>query len=219
MNGVHDCGGMQCYHPILYTASEPVFHAPWEGRVLALTLASWYVHNAELPTFRSDIEALPPADYLRMSYYEIWCASLVRRLIDNGWVTAREVERGRSERAATNGAVPASRAEIVAAGLKPADKPRKDIEAPRFVVGAGVRALNINPTTHTRLPRYVRGKVGTIARQYGPANFPDTDEYNLGANPNHVYSVRFGARELWGRDASPKDFIYLDLWERYLEPA
>jgi len=219
MNGVHDCGGMQCYHPILYTPSERVFHAPWEGRVLALTLASWYVHNAELPTSRSDIETLPPADYLRMSYYEIWFAALVKALIDNGWVTAREVEHGRSERAATNGAVPASRAEIVAAGLKPPDNPRKDTEVPRFVVGARVRALNINPATHTRLPRYARGKVGTIARTYGVANFPDTDEYNLGANPNHVYSVRFPARELWGSDASPKDFIYVDLWERYLEPA
>jgi hypothetical protein len=82
-----------------------------------------------------------------------------------------------------------------------------------------VRARNINPATHTRLPRYARSKVGTIARQYGLYDFPDTDEYNLGANPNHVYSVRFAARELWGDAASPRDFIYADLWERYLEPA
>jgi hypothetical protein len=89
MNGVHDCGGMQCYGPTHYTPSEPTFHAPWEGRVLALTQASWYVHNVEIATFRSDIEALPPAEYLRMSYWEIWFAALIKRLIDNGWVTTR----------------------------------------------------------------------------------------------------------------------------------
>lgn len=219
MNGVHDCGGMQCYGPIRHTPSEPVFHAPWEGRVLALTLASGYVHNAELPTFRSDIEGLPPAEYLRMSYYEIWFASLVKRLVGNGWVTAREVERGHSERAATNGAAPASPAEIITAGLKPADHPYNNTGAARFAIGARVRTRNINPTTHTRLPRYARSKLGTIARQYVPSAFPDTDEYNLGANPNPVYSVRFAARELWGSDASAKDFVYVDLWERYLEPA
>ena len=219
MNGVHDCGGMQCYGPIHYTPSEPAFHAPWEGRVLALTQASWYVHNVELATYRSDIEALPPAEYLRMSYWEIWFAALIKRLVDNRWVTTLEVARGRSERPATNGAVPASPAEIVAHLFKPRDYRRQQTQEPRFEIGARVRARNINPATHTRLPRYARSKVGTIARQCGPYDFPDTDEYNLGANPNHVYSVRFAARELWGDAASPRDFIYVDLWERYLEPA
>jgi nitrile hydratase beta subunit len=219
MNGVHDCGGMQCYRAIHYTPSEPAFHAPWEGRVLALNHASWYVHNVELPTFRSDIESLPAVDYLRMSYWEIWFASLVNRLIASGWVSSREVELGHSERPLTNSAVPASPHEAVAALLRARNAMRKETQAPRFGIGARVRARNINPTGHTRLPRYVRDKVGTIARHRGPYDFPDTDEYNLGANPNHVYSVRFTGRELWGDDASPKDFIYLDLWERYLGPA
>src|SRR5215471_10682559 len=67
MNGVHDCGGMQCYGPIQYTPSEPPFHATWEARVLAMTFGTWYAHNVGIPTFRADIEALPPVDYLRMS--------------------------------------------------------------------------------------------------------------------------------------------------------
>ena len=219
MNGIHDMGGMHGMGPVRPEENEPVFHEEWEGRIYAINRAIGAWKKWNIDAGRHAIEQIPPADYLRMSYYEIWFASLVKALIDNGWVTAREVEHGRSERAATNGAVPASRAEIIAAGFKPADNPGKETEAPRFVVGAPVRALNINPTTHTRLPQYARGKIGTIARQYGLANFPDTDEYNLGANPNHVYSVRFPARELWGSGAVAKDFIYVDLWERYLEPA
>jgi Nitrile hydratase beta subunit len=66
MNGIHDCGGMQCYGPVVYASSEPAFHAAWEARVAALTHATWYVKNAQLPTFRSDIEGLDPVDYLRM---------------------------------------------------------------------------------------------------------------------------------------------------------
>jgi nitrile hydratase len=47
----------------------------------------------------------------------------------------------------------------------------------------------------------------------------DTSAYSAGENPQHVYSVRFAARELWGHEAAPHDAVYLDLFEDYLEPA
>ena len=219
MNGVHDCGGMQCYGAIAYRLSEPPFHAPWERRVLALTVASWYVHNAELHTFRSDIEGLAPVDYLRMSYWEKWFTALVDRLIAAKWVSAHEVKLGHSEKPPTNGAAPASPAEVVAGLTGRGEPTRHETPGPRFAVGARVRARNLNPAGHTRLPRYLRDKTGVVAHQRGLSDFPDTDEYGLGANPNEVYSVRFEGRELWGGDASPTDFVYVDLWERYLEPA
>ena len=92
--------------------------------------------------------------------------------------------------------------------------------APRFQVGQRVRARNINPTGHTRLPRYARGKVGhrSIATT-ASSSFPDTNAHFLGEKPQHVYSVRFAARELWGEQASPRDSVYIDLWDDYLEPA
>jgi nitrile hydratase len=89
---------------------------------------------------------------------------------------------------------------------------------PRFSMGQKVRARNIHPPGHTRLPRYVRGHVGTVERDRGVQAFPDTSVYGQGENPQHVYSVRFAARELWGAAASPRDSVYLDLWEDYLEP-
>jgi hypothetical protein len=91
--------------------------------------------------------------------------------------------------------------------------------AARFQVGQRVRARNMHPVGHTRLPRYARGKFGTIDRDHGVFVFPDTNAHFLGEKPQHVYSVRFAARELWGNQAAPQDSVYLDMWDDYLEPA
>ncbi len=90
---------------------------------------------------------------------------------------------------------------------------------PRFQAGQRVRARNMHPVGHTRLPRYARGKTGVIERDQGVQAFPDTNVLSLGENPQHVYSVRFAARELWGERASPRDAVFIDMWEDYLEPA
>jgi nitrile hydratase len=91
--------------------------------------------------------------------------------------------------------------------------------APRFQTGQRVRARNINPVGHTRLPRYARGRLGVIDRDHGVFVFPDTNAHYLGEKPQHVYSVRFAARELWGQQAAQQDSVYLDLWDDYLDPA
>jgi nitrile hydratase len=90
---------------------------------------------------------------------------------------------------------------------------------PRFQAGQRVCARNINPVSHTRLPRYARGKFGMVDRDHGVFVFPDTNAHFLGEKPQHVYSVRFTARELWGEQAPQKDSVYLDLWDDYLDPA
>ena len=73
--------------------------------------------------------------------------------------------------------------------------------AARFQVGQRVRARNMHPLGHTRLPRYARGNFGTIDSDHGVFVFPDTNAHFLGEKPQHVYSVRFAARELWGAQA------------------
>jgi nitrile hydratase len=90
---------------------------------------------------------------------------------------------------------------------------------PRFAVGELVRAKKINPAGHTRLPRYARGNAGVIDRIHGAHVFPDSNAHFRGENPQHLYSVRFSARELWGDAAAARDAVYIDLWEDYLEPA
>jgi hypothetical protein len=91
--------------------------------------------------------------------------------------------------------------------------------AAKFKAGDRVLARNMHPPGHTRIPRYVRGKRGVIERDHGVFIFPDTNAEFAGTKPQHVYSVRFTARELWGEDAPAADTLCIDLWDDYLEPA
>lgn len=90
--------------------------------------------------------------------------------------------------------------------------------APKFKPGDRIEVMNRHPEGHTRVPRFIRGKRGTIDRDHGVFIFPDTNAHGGGPKPQHVYSVRFDAREVWGPEAAPRDTIYLDLWDDYLEP-
>lgn len=219
MNGVHDMGGQHGMGPVQYEKNEPVFHAEWEARVYALTraLRAWRKWN--LDTDRHAIELLPPADYLRMSYYERWFRRLETHAVQYGLITRQELESG----VAAPGAPKATPALSVATasraysrGIPSSHDPNV---RPLFKVKQRVRARNINPTGHTRLPRYARGKTGVIVRDHGVYVFPDTNAHFQGEKRQHVYAVRFTARELWGEDASPRDSVHLDLWDDYLERA
>jgi len=218
MNGVHDLGGMHGMGPIDYEKNEPVFHALWEGRVYAINraLGTWRKWN--LDAWRHDIETMPPADYLRMSYYERWLVALEKRVVKYGFVSAEELAAGKP----TPGSIketPALTQELARRLDRGVPSSEEPSIAPLFHVGERVRTRNINPVGHTRLPRYARGKAGQITRDHGVYAFPDTNARFQGEKRQHVYSVRFEARELWGDDASPLDSIYIDLWDDYLERA
>ena len=219
MNGIHDMGGMHGMGPIEYEKDEPVFHQPWEGRVFALNVAmgSWRKWNIDAS--RHGVELIPPADYLRMSYYGKWYVRLVGLLVRSGLVTTQELASGRPATDSPKATPPLTVAQVAETLGKGGPYNRDVPAAARFQSGQPVRARNLNPAGHTRLPRYVRGRLGAIARDHGVYVFPDTNAQFQGEKPQHLYSVRFTARELWGDEASPRDSVYLDLWEDYLEPA
>ena len=219
MNGIHDMGGMHGMGPIRPEPDEPVFHADWEARVLALNLAAGAWRKWNIDASRHAIEQLPPADYLRMSYYEKWLARLVELLVAAGLVTRAEIESGAPAPGSTKAAPPLT-ADKVPSILANGTLASRDVpHPPRFHAGDRVRARNLNPTGHTRLPRYARGKAGVVDRVHGGFVFPDTNAHFQGENPQHIYSVRFAARELWGDGAPPRDSVYVDLWEDHLDPA
>ena len=216
MNGIHDMGGMDGFGPIVREADEPVFHHRWEGRVYALTrLVKPWLRGRRLPGFRFVLETIPPADYLRMSYYERWFHMVATRLLAGGLVTGSEVESGRAHPGAPNPELLPPTEGSLGFGLLD-----MDVSA-RFAAGDAVRARNMNPRGHNRLPRYVRGRVGTVVEDYGVYALQDSDEDGRLSldDPQHVYSVRFEARELWGDRSHVRDAVYVDLWEEYLEPA
>jgi len=219
MNSVHDMGGMHGMGPIEWEKNEPVFHASWEGRAYALSLAMGHWQKWTLDGLRHQIERIPAADYLRMRYYEKWIAALVELTVTTGLASRDEIESG----VPTPGSPrlnPPLTAEMVPGMISHGAPASRNLPiAPRFQPGERVRARNINPIGHTRLPRYARGKLGTIHRDHGVFVFPDTNAHFLGEQPQRVYSVRFAARELWGDQASPRDAVYIDMWDKYLEAA
>jgi nitrile hydratase len=170
-------------------------------------------------SFRPYIERIPAAEYLRMSYYERWYTALVTQLIERGVVTRAEVERGRADLASVK-ATPALTPAVARAQRFRTPQTEQHIAlTPRFRVGERVRGRNIHPTTHTRMPRYTRGKTGVVARDRGVFNLPDREQGAAEPKPQHVYLIHFTAHELWGEEALAHDSLYIDMWEDYLEPA
>jgi nitrile hydratase len=219
MNGVHDMGGQQDMGPVVYEKDEPVFHASWEARIYALNRAMRALRKWSLDTDRHALELMSPVDYLRMSYYERWVYRLEAHVVQYGLVSREEIESGQPAPSFTK----ASPALTLATADRWLDRgiasSHDPSVRPSFKVSQRVRARNINPTGHTRLPRYARGKIGVIVRDHGVYIFPDSNAHFQGEKRQHVYSVRFAARELWGASASPRDSVHLDVWDDYLERA
>src|SRR5438128_553260 len=216
MNGIHDMGGMHGFGRVEIEENEPVFHEPWHGRALAMARLVVGQRVANGDAFRYAIESLPPETYLAAGYYGRWVAALERLLVEAGLLAAGELE-GRV-RGVVGGPQPAHISTPRAAGSGGGVEFVRVVERqPRFSVGHEVRARNIHPAGHTRLPRYVRGKQGVVDRVRPACVFPDTNAHGRGENPQHVYSVRFEARELWGKDAEPDARLNIDLFEEYLE--
>ncbi len=220
MNGIHDMGGMAGMGPLQAEKNEPVFHERWEARTYVLTRAIGAWRKWNIDTGRFGIEQIAPAEYLRMSYYEKWFVRLIEMLVKTGLVSRSEVETGKPDPGSPTMTPPLTADRVPAVALDRGIASSYDPKiAPRFKTGQPVRAKNIHPAGHTRLPRYARGKVGRIHMDHGVYNFPDTNAPELGEKRQHVYSVRFAARELWGNQASPHDAVYLDMWDDYLEHA
>ena len=216
MNGVHDMGGMQGLGAIVPEPEGSPFHAAWEGRVHAMTVAS--PTRANIDAGRHQREKIPGPDYLAMSYYQKWFRSLSELLVLKGFTTREELASGKAAPGAAKG-TPLLTGDLVAATLTRPGSYIREGAPPRFAVGDRVRARNINPDGHTRLPRYARGHVGEILALRGVQVFPDSNAHGRGEDPQPLYTVRFTARELWGEAAHPRDRVSLDLWEPYLEPA
>jgi nitrile hydratase len=219
MDGIHDMGGMDGFGKVEPEADEPVFHARWEGRVLALNRAMGATGAWNIDRARFSRETLSPEVYLASSYYRKWLLGLEAMLCQLGLVDADELAAGRALRPAKPlpaGKLAAADVErVLARGSFQRAAPRQA----RFQPGEHVRARNLHPKTHTRLPRYVRGRLGRIERLHGCHVFPDATVLGRGDDPQWLYTVCFQSQELWGEDADPRLTVSIDAFEPYLEAA
>ena len=216
MNGPQDMGGFMGFGPVVPEAGEPVFHAEWERRALALVLAIGALGRWNLDIARHTRESIPATSYWSMSYYEIWLTAMLTLMQQNGLVTAEELASGRP--AAVSAPHPKMlRGEAVPAVLaRGGPSTRPGPQPALFHPGDRVRTLNANPKGHTRLPRYAMGHAGEITAVHGIHVFPDASAKRQGDDPQWLYNVRFAASELWGGNRA--GYVHLDLWEPYLEP-
>lgn len=221
MNGVHDMGGQQGFGQVLIEKHEPLFHAPWESRAMAVTVAMGASGQWNIDLSRAARESLPPSIYLSSTYYEIWIRALEKLMLERGMVTPAELASGQMSAPPA----PVNRVltrKTVDAALKAGSPTQRPIDQPGlFKVGQQVRARNMHPQGHTRLPRYVRGHVGTIVRVHGGHVFPDG--HTLRATPpfnvpvEWLYTVVFDGTSLWGENSDPTVEVTVDAWESYLE--
>jgi nitrile hydratase len=212
-------GGMHGLGPLAPEQNEPVWHAPWEARVYALSAAIGAWRRWTGDAFRQQIEQMAAADYLSVTYYEKWMYALVENAVRHGLITREEAETGRVDPSAPKAAPPLTAEQVPEVMARGAPKTRTVERQPIFQVGDSIRTRNIHPLTHTRLPRYARAKPGVIIASHGAHVFPDTNAIFQGENAQPLYTTKFRARDLWGEAANPRDTVCIDLWEDYLEPA
>lgn len=218
MDSIADMGGTQGWGPAHPPRrDEPVFSEPWHRRAFALALLSIPVAGQNLDAFRHALERLDRAAYLDDGYFGRWLNGSERMLTDSAILAPGAIEaRARNLRGDNVAEPPVP--EPARPDYAPTAKGslRTIDTVPAFAVGDRVRAKNMSPPGHTRLPGYVRGHAGVVELIQPAAVLPDTNAHFQAENPQYVYSVRFSSRELWGADAEPFA-VTAELYESYLE--
>ncbi len=210
-----DLGGQDGHGPVVPETGGELWHAGWEPRALALTLAMGATGSWNIDQSRASRETLP--DYAALSYYQIWLAGLQRLLAERGLLGDDELATGQM----LHPPLPVKRvlaaADVAAVLAKGSPTERAATVPARYAVGDAVRTRTGVPPHHTRLPGYARGRRGVVARVHGAHVFADSNAQGLGEAPQWLYSVVFSGRELWGRDAQPGLSVAIDAWEPYLD--
>ena len=225
MEGIHDMGGVEGYGPLSFSPNEKVkLTERWQVISWVAVFALLRSGRTNIDAHRHRIERLDPTRYLPISYWGRWLAAIESAVIDQGIADLDTIEdeiRRRGHEPEASAEPPRMYSTIGLESRDNAPGSRRTVdEQPRFTVDERVRTLAYPPHAgHHRLPRYCRGRLGTIARIYPAFALPDARAHNNGERPSYLYAVRFEAYELWGPDADPVQRCHLDLFEPYLLPC
>ncbi|MGB3484057.1 MAG: nitrile hydratase subunit beta [Mycobacterium sp.] len=226
MNGIFDFGGTDGMGPVDNDhGTEPVFRADWEKAAFSMFAQGARAGLYNIDQFRHCVEQMDPAEYLLSNYYEHWTHALETFAEQHNVFDHEELEeRIRYYRDNPDAPLPAGEdpeiLDFVNTAITTGFSAARDIDkAPTLKVGDRVRIAADSPTGHTRRARYIRGKVGVITAAHGAYVYPDTAGNGLGECPEHVYTVKFTATELWGEDIGDANgAVYFDVWEPYCTP-
>jgi nitrile hydratase beta subunit len=202
-----DIGGREESRRVLPEPDGTLFHAPWEARAMALTVAMGASGLWNIDESRAARETLP--DYARLSYYQIWLDAL-EKLVD---------QRGILEEHSRTAPTVLRAADVARVLKRGAPTLRAATRAPRFKLKDPVRTIDGDLPHHTRLPNYARGRLGHIERLHGMHVFPDKNAHGGGESPEWLYTVCFASEELFGREGARGALVSIDAFESYLGPA
>jgi nitrile hydratase len=237
----HYLGGLEGL-PEPLNFEKRVFVEDWEKRIFGIHVAMMGLSNhlgSSLPHYQIDdvptafkdawtwadlrtgAEAMNPFDYFKFRYYEKWLGGITQYFIDKGYISEHELasrtEELSQDPTSAVDPVPAIDEQVIEY-LRKGDSPRRDVAHPKFAVGDKVRIANVPAAAHTRLPGYLRGRIGTVERVFEGdyAYFTHTGD-GIG-NPMPIYIVEFPPSALWGAKAEPgKETVYAELFEAYLD--
>ncbi|MGE2835960.1 nitrile hydratase subunit beta [Mycobacterium sp. SMC-4] len=236
----HHLGGLEGL-PESLTLEKRVFVEEWEKRIFGIHVAMMGLSNHlgsalpaypidEVPTefrdewtwasLRTGAEAMNPFDYFKFRYYEKWLGGISQFFVEQGYVSEEEITAAiTAPAAAPSGGDPAIDDQVMDY-LRRGDSPRRDVAHPKFTVGQQVRIADTPAGAHTRLPGYLRSRVGTVTRVFEGdyAYFVHTGD-GIG-DPMPIYIVEFTPEEIWGVRAEPgANTLYAELFEAYLQPV
>ena len=212
-----DLGGQPGHGPVTPEPEDERFHAAWEPRALALTLAMGATGAWNIDMSRAARETLP--DYAALSYYQIWLGALEKLVETHGYADAAEIASGEMREPPRPVGRVLHAADVAGALARGSPTERPAVAPARFGLGQRVRMRAAALDHHTRLPGYVRGRVGTIERVHGAHVYADTHAHGRGEQPQWLYNVVFDEAELWPGRAPQGLRVSVDAWEPYLEAA
>jgi nitrile hydratase len=241
----HNLGGIENLDPIDFETR--VFVEPWEKRIFGIHVAMMGLSQhldkakpkypmAQVPTafkdewtwadLRKGAEAMPPFDYFKYRYYEKWLGGISSFFVGKGYISADALEGRTAEyRKSPQAPLPSKPQPAidnqVIRYLREGDSPQHpNVGTPKFKLRDKVVIKDVPPVDHTRLPGYLRNKVGTVDVVYPDsyAYFCSTGPDGIGA-PMPVYCVRFYPKDIWGDMSEQNTTVYADLFEAYLLPA
>ena len=203
MDGVHDLGGVNGFGPVEIEVGEPVWHESWEPIAYAAIFVGAGTLNAfTIDELRHAIERMEPRHYFASTYYERIVTGVATLFVEKGILTGEDLEHR------AGGPFPLAR--------PPSEGESARSEAQSFEIGQRVRVRTSTFRGHTRVPKYVRGKLGTILHVAPPFPFAGSAGHGMSAKSEPTYHVKFDSRDLWS-DTPENSTVVVDLWESYLE--